>query len=155
MATRKQRQHPVTVLCSSPASQDAASSSGSRAPRAGLRLNPPVNAASHEFPLVWQGVRTEKAFSSQSRLLFCQLLASNHGRKHCCFFHLFYFQCNFFFFRFPVQWRVCEGKKNEVPALAFVKKESPAALFNISHHKSVWIGYKPKSHEQEVWSSWD
>lgn len=103
------------------------------------------HAAGHESPLACQGVWVEKAFSSQSRLLFCQLLASKHGRKHCGFFHLFCFQCNFFL-HFPVQWRVCEGKKNEVPALAFLKKGSPAALFSISHHKSVWIGYKPKSH---------
>lgn len=100
VATRKQCQHPITWLCSSPASQAAASSSGWRAQLAGLRLNPPVRTAGHESPLVGWGIRTEKAFISQSRLLFCRLLAANHGRKHHDFFHLLLcfqrssFQCN-------------------------------------------------------------
>lgn len=67
VATRKRCQHPVTWLRASPASQAAASSSGWRAQRAGLRLNPPARTAGHESPAVWRGVRTEKIFISQSR----------------------------------------------------------------------------------------
>lgn len=75
--------------------------------------------AGHDSSSVRSGIKAEKAFIPQPRLLFRQLLAANHGRKHHGFFFFFSLVGLFLKEPIPMQLRVCEDKKNEVSVLAF------------------------------------
>lgn len=136
MATRRQCQHPVPGLCCGLVSQAAESSSGSRTHRAGLHLDPPgmllvTSPLWHAKECEWK-----KPSVLSPGFYFANYWHLSMEENTVAFFTCFVSSA-IFFLHFPVQWRVCEGKKNEVPALAFLKKGSPAALFRISHHKSV------------------